>query len=365
MRPNAHHRSTRTPVGGASPLLLLTALLALTGCTPPAAAPSPNSQPTRVPRIGYLTPMGTAPAGVVQRGPSFEAFLNGMGELGYVDGQNVRIEFRPIFEGEEAKLPGLAEELVGLPVDVIVAIGAARIQAAKGATQSIPIVMGAALDPVEGNLVESLARPGGNVTGVATLSAELAGKRLEILKQAVPSISRVAVLSTPRWNVPNSPTALQWRGTQEAAGSLGIDLQLAEAQDEGSRDATIAGIERAIASAGEAGVDALIPLGDALFDSRRTEVAAIAKTRNLPTIYSRPDFADPEAGGFIGHGPDLMDSYRKVAAYVDKILKGARPETLPVEQPERYELVLNVKTAEDLGLTFPESIRVQATRIVR
>lgn len=341
-------------------MFILTAAASLMACNPATGSPPPSAQGNRIPRIGYLTPVGAD-----QRSPSKEAFVQALKELGYLDGETISIEYRTIAEGEEAKLPERAQELAQLPLDAIVALGTARVQAAKDATQTTPIVMASTVDPVEAGLVASLSRPEANVTGVATLSAALAGKRLELLKEAVPSISRVAILATPRWNIPNSSTGLQWRGTQEAAAVLGLDLHLVEARDEGSGDATVAGIDRAVASASELGADALVPLADALFDIRRPEVAASANARRLPTIYSRGDFADSESGGLMGHGPDLLDSFRKVATYVDRIIKGARPDALPVEQPDRYDLIVNVKTAEALGLTFPESILIQATRVVR
>ncbi len=298
----------------------------------------------KVPRIGWLshTP-----------GPNLEAFRRGLRELGYVEGENVTVEAR-YAEGREERLPALAAELVRLPVDVIVtAAGNPAVRAAKNATSAIPIVMGqSGVDPVVAGLIVSLARPGGNVTGLTTISADLSGKRLELLKEAVPTVSRVAVL----WNATNPDKARELRETRVAALALGVSLQSLEVR--GPDD-----FEKAFDAATRGRADALITLHDVLTNSQRARIVHFAAQNRLPTMYEFREWAD--AGGLMAYGPNVRDMFRRAATYVDKILKGAKPADLPVEQPMRFELVMNLKTARGLGLTIPPFLLFRVDEVIQ
>src|SRR6266487_3470503 len=304
-------------------------------------------QPGRVPRIGFLSV--TSPS---DRPPLLDAFRQGLSELGWVEGQNIVIDYR-YAEGRVDRLPDLAAELVRLKVDLIVSGGTQGVTAAKNATETIPIVMIAVRDSVGTGLIASLARPGGNVTGVSgSAGLEIVAKQLELLKETVPKIRRVAILSNPA----NAYHQLAIREVNVAARSLGVQLQLLEARGPNEFDG-------AFAAMAKERVGALLVLSDAIFGSHRTRLADLAARSRLPAAYGVRD--DVEAGGLMSYGPSILDSYRQAATYVDKILKGAKPADLPVEQPMKFELVLNLKTAEALGLTIPPLILFQADEVIR
>jgi putative tryptophan/tyrosine transport system substrate-binding protein len=315
-----------------------------------AAPLAAEAQPAaKVARIGYLS--GSLAAGPHLR----EAFRQGLRDLGYVEGRNVVIEYRDA-EGKVERLPALAAELVALKVDVIVtAAGTLVALAAQQATRTLPIVFAAAADPVGSGLVTSLARPGGNVTGLSLLTPELVGKCLEQLKQAVPGVTRVAVL----W----SPGALGERtekdmlkGAEVAGRELGVRLQFVEAR--GPKD-----FDRAFSDMTRARAGALTVLASVMFTNERRRLVDLAAKHRLPAVYSLREFVD--AGGLMAYGPNLADLFRRAAVYVDKILKGAKPADLPVEQPTTFELVINLKTAKALGLTIPQSLLQRADQVIQ
>src|SRR5262252_424291 len=307
-----------------------------------APLPAESQQASKIARIGYLGGVSAVPQ-------IREAFLQGLQDLGYVVGRNVVIEYRDP-EGKYERLPALAAELVALKVDVIVVSGTPMTRVAKQATSTIPIVF-VAVDPVTSGLVSSLARPGGNLTGLASLIPDLVGKCLELLNQAVPGVSRVAVL----W----PPGALGERteknmltGAGEAGRALGVRLQFVEARRPADLDRAFSEMTR-----GRAGALAVLP-STILVKERRRLVDLAAKNR-LPAIYTQTEFAD--AGGLMAYAADL---HRRAATYVDKILKGAQPADLPVEQPTKFELVINLKTAKALGVTIPPSLLARADQVI-
>ncbi|PYN55801.1 MAG: ABC transporter substrate-binding protein [Candidatus Rokuibacteriota bacterium] len=306
-------------------------------------------QPTKIARIGYLTTADVATAPHHLR----EAFLKGLRDLGYVEGRNLVIEYRSA-EGKVERLPALAAELVALKVDVILVPASVHVLAAKQATRTIPIVFVNSGDPVASGLVTSLARPGGNVTGLSTIGPDLIGKCLEQLPQAVPGVSRVAVLWQPG-DVPERTEKDMLKRAEAAGRALGMRLQFVEAR--GPAD-----IDRAFSemTGARAGALAVLP-STMLFGERRRLVDLAAKNR-LPAVYSSRDFVD--AGGLMSYGPDFADLFRRAATYVDKILKGAKPGDLPVEQPTKLELVINLKTAKALGLAIPPSLLQRADQII-
>jgi putative ABC transport system substrate-binding protein len=265
-----------------------------------------------------------------------------------VDGQNVAVEYRWA-EGKYDRLPSFAAELVSLKVSVIVAAASPVIQVAKHATETVPIVMVAAGDPVGAGFVASLARPGGNITGMSTMAAELIGKQLELLKEVVPKVSRVALLGTADF-------AVMIRHAPDAARALGITLQPLEVRDPSEIDHAFATMTREQAGA-------LIVLAGTMTMDNRTRIADHAARRRLPTVSWQREYA--EAGGLLAYGPSISDSFRRAATYVDKILKGAKPADLPVEQPTKFELVINLKTAKALGLTIPPSLLQRADEIIQ
>lgn len=277
------------------------------------------------------------------------AFRGGMRALGYVEGQNLVLEAR-IAGGRADRLPQLAAELVRLKVDVIVASSTPAIQAAKSATTTIPIVMTGAGDPVGAGLVASLARPGGNITGSSLSVPELSGKRLEILKQIVPHASRIAVLSNPT----NPVTRLQLKATEEAARTLRLRIELLEAR-------SVAELEAAFTSAVAKRVDAMNVLGDSLFANNPEQLAGLSLKHRLPAVAFEKSFV--VAGGLVSYGIDVADLYRRAARYVDRILKGTRAADLPIEQPTKFELVINHRTAKVFGLTIPQSLLLRADRV--
>jgi putative tryptophan/tyrosine transport system substrate-binding protein len=308
------------------------------------------AQPTaKVPRIGRLN-ANSPPAGP---DPLLEAFRQGLHDLGYDEGQNILIESR-YAEGQEDRLPALAAELVRLPVDVLVAAGTNAIQAAQHATTTIPIVMAVAVDPVAQGFVASLARPGGNITGLTSLQQDLPGKELELLTALVPTASRVAVLMNPA----NTGNVLQVRTVQRAAQAAGVQLHVLEAR----RPEDLPHVFAALA---HKGVHALLILTDAVLlnTSRADVLAALALQSRIPAMYGWRRFA--EAGGLMSYGSSSRGLHYRAATYVDKLLKGAKPAELPVEQPTTFELVINLKTAQALGLTISPTLLFQADEVIR
>jgi putative ABC transport system substrate-binding protein len=322
-------------------------LSALSGSLLAAPLAGEGQQAASLPRIGFLAPASLSDPRVP---PYIRAFQEGLRELGYVEGRNIAIEFRWA-EGQYERLPGLAAELVRLNVTIIVAAGPNAIQAAKQATATIPIVMAAVGDPVAAGFVASLARPGGNITGVSNMLPDLVGKQLELLKEVLPTVSRVALLGNPA----NPANALLERQAQDAARTLGVRLQPLWARDLSEIDSafTATKMERA---------DALIVLTDTMLINHRTRVIDHAGQRRLPAVFGVSQFV--EAGGLLAYGPSFAAGYRRAAPYVDRILKGAKPADLPIEQPRKFELVINLKTAKALGLTIPPSLLQRADQVI-
>jgi putative ABC transport system substrate-binding protein len=306
-------------------------------------------QAAKVARIGYLsTARATSPH-------MHEAFLQGLRDLGYVEGRNVVIEYRNA-EGKVERLPALAAELVALKVDVIFAGGGTRSAlAAKQATRTLPIVFAGLADPVTSGLVTSLARPGGNVTGLSILAPELVGKCLEQLTQAVPGVSRVAVLWQPG-ALPERTEKDMLKGAEVAARALGVRLQFVEARGPADFDRAFSDMTRARAGA-------LTVLSTTMLLGERRRLVDLAAKNRLPAVYPWREGVD--AGGLMAYGPDFADSFRRAATYVDKILKGTKPADLPVEQPTKFELVINLKTAKALGLTIPPSVLGRADQVIQ
>jgi len=305
-------------------------------------------QAAKIPRIGYLAPNLAATPQLP------EAFRQGLRDLGYVEGRNVVIEYRDA-EGKPERFPALAAELVALKVDVIVASGTPVALAAKHATRTIPIVLLSGADPVGSGLVTSLARPGGNVTGLSNLSHQLVGKCLEQLKQAVPGVSRVAVLWQP--GVIGERTEKDiLKEADVAARALGVRLQVVEARGPADFDRAFSDMTRARA-------DALTVLTSSMFFFERRRLVDLAAKNRLPAVYPWREFVD--AGGLMAYGANIPDMFRRAATYVDKILKGAKPGDLPVEQPTKFELVINLKTAKALGLTIPQSVLGRADELIQ
>jgi len=322
-------------------LLLILALCSLLG---PLSASA--QQANKVPRIGVLW---GGPAEFAR--PYVEAGRRVLGELGYVEGKDFTAEYR-FGERRPGAVDALAAELAQLKVNVIVAAGDPAIHAARRATTTIPIVMVAAGDPVRGGLVASVARPGGNITGMTFLSRELAAKRLEILKEAVPTASRVAVL----WNPDNPGGLLGFQATQAAAETLRLTLQSLEVR-------TATDIEPAFRAMADGHAQTIIVLTDPLTSSLRGRIADLATKSRLPIMCELREFTD--WGGLISYGPSLLSMAQRTATYIDKILKGAKPSDLPVEQPTKFELVINLKTAKALGLTIPQSVMIRADEVIQ
>ena len=310
------------------------------------AALCAEAQPARtVPRIGILPP-----GPISERAHLWEAFRRGLRELGYVEGQNITLLF-PSEEVTRERLPHLAAELAGLKVDILVAATTEAVQAAMNASKTIPIVAPVMADPVGAGLAASLARPGGNVTGTSYMSSDLSGKRLELLKSIVPEVSRIAVLSSR-----TAPfVSLQIREMEKPARALGVRLHPVEVS--GSRD-----LESAFQAALKGGAGALITLDDTLIFTHRARIVKLAEESRLPAVYGFKEFVD--AGGLMSYSPNLVDTYRRTAIYVDKILKGARPADLPIEQPVKFELVINLKTAKALGLKIPPAVLARADAVI-
>ncbi len=305
-------------------------------------------QPKKIARIGLLSPFSPSDTTLWH-----ERFRQGLRDLGWVEGKNVSIEYR-YAEGRTARLPDLAADLVRLKVDVIVAAVTQDILAAKNATRAIPIVMASPADPVTAGLVESLARPGGNITGLSQMAPEMAGKRLELLKEIVPTLSRVAVLWNPQNPASGSP--LSWKEIQLPARELGVQLHSLEARSSNDFD-------KAFEDATKARAGALAIMPDPLFAGNLKRIADLAAKSRLPSIFHLSEFAN--SGGLVTYGPDRSDMYRRAATYVDKILKGRKPADLPVEQPRKFELVINLKTAKQIGLTIPPNVLARADKVIK
>src|SRR5215467_268442 len=306
-----------------------------------------GQQAKKIPRIGYLT-TGSLPSA----SENVERFRQGLRELGYVEGKTITIEYR--YAGDKLDpLPDLAAELIQLKVDVIVVLSTPAAMAAKGATTTIPIVIAGFSDPIATGLVASLAKPGGNITGVTIMNDELAGKRLELLKETSPKASRLAVL----WNPTNPGAALVFKQTKAATQELRLQLQSLEVKSAND-------LESAFKAVTSAGANALVVLaGPPVGAARRKEIADFAIKNRLPSVYDRSVFV--EAGGLMSYGTNPTDTFRRVAVYVDKILKGAKPGDLPVERPTKFEFVINLKTAKEIGLTIPSNVLLRADKVIR
>jgi putative ABC transport system substrate-binding protein len=302
-------------------------------------------QTTKIPQIGVL--FASTPSANSQR---MEAFRQGLRERGYVEGKNILIEQR-YAEGNFDRLPALAAEIVHFNVDVIVSASSAGTRSFKEATNTIPIVMTSDPDPVGNRFVASLARPGGNITGLSILAPELSGKRLELLKEIVPKLARVAVLGTL-----NATTAQVLREMELAASALKVQLQYLNVQ--GPKD-----IETAFREATKGHANGVLPLNNPILNSRRIQIVSLATRSRLPTIYPVPEYV--EDGGLMSYSASYADLFRRAAVYVDKILKGTKPSDIPVEQPTKFEFVINLKTAKQIGLTIPPNVLARADRVIK
>jgi putative ABC transport system substrate-binding protein len=302
-------------------------------------------QQARIPKVGWL---GVRPAA---SDTGRESFLRELRKIGYVEGKNIAIEYRSA-DDKLDRLPAQAEELVRLKVDVILASTTPAAVAAKNATRTIPIVFYGGFDPVVLGLVDSLARPGGNVTGFSSIASVLAGKRLELLMETVPKLSRVAVL----WDPHNPGSAQQWKESQLPARELGLQLHSIEVS---SADK----FEAAFKEATKARSAAVAVMASPFFYTNQKQIAELAVKNRLPVIYPREEFV--AAGGLMSYGSDRTESLRRAAVFVDKILKGTKPADIPVEQPTKFELVINLKTAKQIGLTIPPNVLARADRVIR
>jgi len=308
--------------------------------------PAEAQQAKKVPRIGFQS--AASPAAL---SPRIESLRQGLREFGYVEGKNIFIEYR-YAEGKLDRLNEFADEFVRLKVDVIVTAAPSSTRAVKKATSTIPIVMAFDNDPVANGFVASLARPGGNITGLSTLSPEISGKQLELLKEIIPRLSRVAVLGTS-----TSPsTALSLKEVELAAEAFGVKLQYLDVL--GPKD-----IEIAFRAASKGRADAVLVLTSPFFASQRKQIADLAAKNRLPAIYPFPEFV--EAGGLLSYSTNIIDLFRRAATYVDKILKGTKPADLPVEQPIKFEFIINLKAAKQIGLTIPPNVLARADKVIK
>jgi putative ABC transport system substrate-binding protein len=303
-------------------------------------------QPANVHRIGFLT--ATSLSAVSAR---IEAFRQGLRDVGYMEGKNIVIDYRSV-EGKADRLAELAAQLVNLKVEVIVTAGSASTPSAKEATTTIPIVMGFDNDPVGSGFVASLARPGGNITGLSSVSPEMSGKQLELLKEIVPKLSRLALVGDA--SEPGNAAAV--KEARLAAESFGVHLQQLEIQ-------ALTDIEIVFREVRNGHAEAVLMLPSAVLLSQRREIAELAIKNRLPATYNRPEYV--EAGGLMSYGASITDLFRRAAIYVDKILKGAKPADLPVEQPTKFEFIINLKTAKQIGLTIPPNVLARADRVLR
>ncbi len=321
--------------------------LALSAMLMALGLPAQAQQPKKIAKIGYLfasTPAATA--------HNIEAFRQGMRELGQVEGKTFVLELR-YGEGKAERIAEFARELVGLKVDVIVAVTDGVIAAFKRETQTIPIVIALSSDPVGTGFVASLARPGGNVTGLSSISPELSGKRLELLREIVPGLSRVAFL----WNPDVRGAVLDYNATESAARLLRLQLQSVEVPRAEDFDRAFSAITKERAQA------MVLPAGIPAAYANRGQIVSFAQKNRLASMYGQREYVD--AGGLMSYGPSTADMHRRAATYVDKILKGAKPADLPVEQPTKFELVINLKTAQQIGVTIPPSVLARADHVIK
>jgi len=305
-------------------------------------------QPAKIPRIGYVSGSGDTKT----PGPQVEGFRRGLRDLGYIEGKNILVEYRYIDRGLD-RVPGLVAELVQLKVDVLVATFTAAIRAAKQTTKTIPIVMMSAGDPVADGFVDSLARPGGNITGVTRLTRELSGKRLELLKEAVPRISRIGVL----WDGNAPGPAVAVKEYEAAARSLKLDFQSLEVRGPEPD------VDGAFQAAIKGRANALIVVRNRVVDRNSKRIVDFTIKNRLPSLWEGSEFV--ETGGLMSYSSDDPENSRRIAAYVDKILKGAKPADLPVEQPTKFELVFNLKTAKQIGVMIPQSVLYRADKVIK
>ena len=325
-------------------LVLFLMIAALSG----GAAIAEAQQPKKVPRIGYLSGRGDPST----PDPLVDAFRQGLRDLGYVEGKNILVEYR-YAEGKLDRIPSLVAELVQLKVDVLVCPAFTSIRAAKQATKTIPIVMLINVDPVATGIVDSLARPGGNITGLARFMTELSGKRLELLKEMVPGISRVGVL----WDADDPGAAIGFKEYEAAARALKIQLLSLEIRGPNPD------LEGAFQAAAKGRASALITVRSPLLLRYPKRIADLAIKNRLPSMYEGSDFV--EAGGLVSYASSDAENFRRAATYVDKILKGAKPADLPVEQPTKFELVINLKAAKQIGLTIPQWVLMRADKVIK
>ena len=311
-------------------------------CLPAAA-----QQTKKIPLIGYLSPSDADGSRA-----SVEPFRQGMRELGYIEGKNILVEYR-YAEGKLDRIPSLVGELVQLKPDVLVVISLSSIRAAKQTTRTIPIIIMSTQDPVASGIIDSLAHPGGNITGLTRLTRELSGKRLELLKEAVPPLSRVAIL----WDANASGPAIAFKEYETAVRALKIRLQSLEVRDPNPD------FEGAFQAAAKERANALIAITDPVLSRYRKRIADLAISNRLPSMYERIDWV--KAGGLISYSANDADSFRRAANYVDKILKGVKPADLPVEQPTKFEFVINLRTAKQIGLTIPPNVLARADKVIR
>jgi len=303
-------------------------------------------QPTKIPRIGFLSAVSRSTISA-----RIEAFRQGLRELGYVEGKNIVIEYRSA-QGKLDRVPDLAAELVRLKVDIIVTTGPPATRAAKERTATIPIVMAFDTDPVGNGFVASLARPGGNLTGLSALFPEISGKRLELLKEIIPRLARIAVLGQST----EPANAVSLKETELAAGAFGVKLQYVDVLF--PKD-----IETAFRAASEARADAVLVLGGYVFNSQQMQLAELAIKNRVPAVYQGSEYV--EAGGLMSYGTNIANLFRRTATYVDKILKGAKPADLPVEQPTKFEFVINLKAAKQIGLKIPPNVLARADKVIK
>ena len=322
---------------------LLSALGAISIVIP--LVPYAQQPAKKVARVGYLSPLSAA-----VDAPRLDAFRQRLRELRYIDGQNIVFDYRHA-EANSGQLPGLAEALVRLNVDILVVVSTPAAVAAKNATRTIPIVFLGVFDPVAAGLVDNLARPKGNITGFTNIISELAAKRLELLKESVPKLSRIAIM----WDAQNVSSAQQWKESELAAKKLGLQIHSMQIRSPGQ-------YEGAFKEAAAARSAALAVTLTPTFLSDQKQIAALAIRHRWPSIYAYDSFVD--AGGFMSYGPNPIDPYRRAAAYIDKILKGAKPADLPVEQPAEFELVVNLKTAQQIGVKVPQPVLSRANRLI-
>jgi putative ABC transport system substrate-binding protein len=307
-------------------------------------------QTKKVPRIGYVSGTGDAN----NPGPNIESFRQGLRDLNYVEGKDIVIEYR-YAEGKQDRILGLVAELVQLKLDAVVIISLPAIRAAKQATKTIPIVMVTTGDPVANDLVDSLARPGGNITGLTQLTRDLSGKRLELLKEVVPKISRVGIL----WVTPFTP-ADRDRGLKEyeaAARGLKVQIQSLEIRDANSD------LDKALQAATKGHANAFIAIRHPTLNRQMKQIADLAIKYRIPSMFESGDYV--ESGGLVSYGANASEIFKRAAVYVDKILKGAKPAELPIEQPTKFELVINLKTAKQVGVTIPQWVLMKADKVIR